>query len=110
MANKTVTFTITQTLPNPNDIKGWQLYRSEDGGSNYVMVVSENEWVYPGAPQAEYTYDYIESIAAGQTLNLKYYIRAIDTDGFASPNSNVLDVVIEAVPPNAPVAVSAIVS
>lgn len=110
MAIKTVTFTITQSLPTPNDIKGWRIHRSEDNGASYTMIVSENEWVYPGAPQTDYTYEWSESIAAGQTLNLKYKYQAVDNDGFASLDSNILNVVIEAVPPDAPVAVSAVVS
>lgn len=107
MPDFTVRLKITQVLPVPNDMAGWRVLRSDDGGVTFPQAVDETQWVYPGE-QAEYTYDIIETVSSGEKT-FQYKFQAVDTDGYASVYSNVVSCTISLVPPDAPVAVEAVV-
>ncbi len=96
---KTLTFAWNQTLPSPNDLRGWGLYQAPTAGGTYTKIMD----ILYVSPQTEYTTTTVITVTDNQVTTLYFVLDAVDTSGNRSPRSNEVFVTIDFQPPGAPI-------
>src|SRR3990170_9149848 len=80
--DKELTLTWTQTLPAPNDLRGWNIYASEVSGGPYRFVVfipySDTYLTY------SWTFDRIERFNFKKKANMYFVIPSVDSENNVS--------------------------
>ncbi|MBU1067585.1 hypothetical protein KKE60_07335 [Patescibacteria group bacterium] len=93
-----VTFQWEQTLPSPNDLAGWKLYRGNATGGPYTLQSTILFTVVMS------TYEYAADITVPDNTETTYYfvLTAYDTSANESPYSNEISKKFDLKGPNVP--------
>jgi hypothetical protein len=98
---KTLTFAWEQTLPSPNDLKEWRIYKATTPN---VAVAPANLWatVTYVAPQTTYTSPQSLVSPDGQAITYYFVLTAVDAAGNESGKSNEVIQLIDFQGPGSP--------
>jgi hypothetical protein len=96
---KQLTFTWSQTLPSPNDLAGWHIYKGSVAGGPYSLYAT----VLFTAPASQYTSTQSLTVPEG-TSNHCFVLDAYDVTGNKSAYSNEVckSITVDTIPPNIP--------